>query len=261
LREVGENERALARSWGKMNERGGSFPAHNAFLTDPATPKKNPMKMKSTLVLGFFAALLFLNSVFAAPKLADKAEAVQPVLVGSAVPDVQLADSKASKVKLTSLLDRVAAGKPAVMVFYRGGWCPYCNLHLKELRKIVAPMQAKGVPLIAISPDQPSELFKTIQKSELDYTLLSDSKAELIQALGIGFTVDQATRKKYAEYGIDLSKASGEKHFILPAPAVFVVSADRKIAFSYVNPDYSTRLSGNVVLAMVDAALEMKAKK
>jgi peroxiredoxin len=219
------------------------------------------MKARSVVLLTFFAAALFSQASVAAPALAERADAVQPVLVGSALPDVQLADSKAGKVKLASLLDKAAAGKPAVLVFYRGGWCPYCNLHLQELRKIVEPMKAKGVPLIAISPDQPAELFKTAEKEKLDYTLLSDSKAELIKALGIGFTVDEATRKKYAEYGIDLSKASGEKHFILPAPAVFVVSADRKIAFSYVNPDYSSRLSGNVVLAMVDAALQPKSKK
>jgi peroxiredoxin len=220
-----------------------------------------PMKFKSLILLALWSVSLVANTSMAAPKLAERAEAVTPVLIGSALPDVQLADSKAGKVKLAALLDRAAAGKPAVLVFYRGGWCPYCNLHLQELRKIVAPMKAKGVPLIAISPDQPAELFKTIQKAELDYTLLSDAKAELIQALGIGFTVDADTRKKYAEYGIDLNKASGEKHFILPAPAVFVISADRKIAFSYVNPDYSTRLSGNVVMAMVDAALAPKAKK
>ena len=189
-------------------------------------------------------------------EIAVSSDKVRPLLIGQPAPNASLQSIDGKTVSF----EQVLAGKPAVVVFYRGGWCPYCNTHLSDLRKLVAPLKAKGVALIAISPDLPAELFKSVEKSELDYQLYSDAKAQAIEGFGIGFKLDAATLEKYAGYGIDLEKSSGEPHHVLPVPSVFVLDAAGKIQFQYVNPDYSVRVSPAVILAAVEAMLAAKQK-
>jgi peroxiredoxin len=151
------------------------------------------------------------------------------------------------------MLKEQVDSRPAILVFYRGGWCPYCNTQLSELRLITAEAEALGYQVIAISPDRPEELAKTMTKDKLDYTLLSDSKADALRAFGIGFRVDDATIEKYKGYGIDLEKSSGESHHALPVPSVFIVDAAGVLQFSYVHPDYKVRVPAGVVLAAAKA--------
>lgn len=197
------------------------------------------------------AALLLSMSILspAQAEIADFATAVRPILVGSAVPAVNLTDLDGKSTTLAALLN----GKPTVLVFYRGGWCPFCNLQLSELRKLNPDLKAAGFQLLAISPDRAEELAKTVKKDELDYTLASDAKAEALQAFGIAFKVDDATLGKYAEYGINLETASGQTHHALPVPSVFVIDAKGVIQFSYVNPDYRTRVPQRLIRAAVEA--------
>ena len=180
--------------------------------------------------------------------MASSAEGIRPILLGSAMPDVsmQTADGKPITLK------EQVGGKPAVLVFYRGGWCPYCNTQLSELRKIRKPLKDLGFQMIAISPDGPAELTKTLGKEKLDYTLLSDSKADALRAFGIGFRVDDPTIDKYKGYGIDLEKASGESHHALPVPSVFIVDGMGVLQFSYIHPDYKIRVPGKVILAAAE---------
>jgi peroxiredoxin len=200
----------------------------------------------------FFAAVLLL-SLSALPQaqaqIADSAAAVRPILVGSIVPTVNLTALDGTATTLAKLLN----GKPTVLVFYRGGWCPFCNLQLSELRRLNPDLKAQGFQLLAISPDRADEINKTLEKDELDYALASDAKAEALQAFGIAFKVDDATLSKYAEYGVNLETASGEKHHALPVPSVFVIDAKGIIQFSYVNPDYRTRVPQRLIRAAVEA--------
>jgi peroxiredoxin len=200
----------------------------------------------------FFAAVLLL-SLSALPQaqaqIADSAAAVRPILVGSIVPTVDLTALDGTATTLAKLLN----GKPTVLVFYRGGWCPFCNLQLSELRRLNPDLKAQGFQLLAISPDRADEINKTLEKDELDYALASDAKAEALQAFGIAFKVDDATLSKYAEYGVNLETASGEKHHALPVPSVFVIDAKGIIQFSYVNPDYRTRVPQRLIRAAVEA--------
>jgi peroxiredoxin len=213
------------------------------------------MNMKRWLGFSLFAVIL-LSTQLVNADIAASADQVRPLLIGHMAPNASLMSSDNKAMDLATVL----AGKPTVLVFYRGGWCPYCNGQLADLRKLKAPLKQRGVNLVAISPDQPSELFKSIEKHKLDYQLFSDNKAQAIDAFGIGFKVDDATIAKYAGYGIDLEKSSGEKHHVLPAPSVFVIDSGGKIAFEYVNPDYSVRASSAVILAAVDDMLKAKKK-
>ena len=198
--------------------------------------------------------LMMAGSFAAANELAPAADQVRPLLLGTAMPDVALATPEGNPTTLKQAVN----GKPAILVFYRGGWCPYCNLQLSELRLITKDAEALGYQLIAISPDRPEELSRTLTKDKLDYTLLSDAKADALRAFGIGYRVDEATIKKYQGYGIDLEKASGETHHALPVPSVFIVDADGTLQFSYSHPDYRVRVPGTVVMAAAKAIAERK---
>ena len=102
-----------------------------------------------------------------------------------------------------------------------------------------------------ISPDLPDKIKETIDSHHFSHLFLSDSKVAATIAFGLAFQVDAETLEMFAEYGIDLNAASGEKHHILPVPAVFIMGSDGTISFEYVNPIFTERLNANVLLAAV----------
>lgn len=191
-----------------------------------------------------------------ASTIADRAEDIRPLLLGSSVPDTVLADIEGTPVRLREAVD----GRLSALVFYRGGWCPYCNLQLADLRHIAADLEALGFTLVAITPDQPSELRKTIEANALDYQLLSDTGAATMRGFGIAFKVDEPTTRRYQDYDIDIDRASGDSHHALPVPAVFLVDAEGVIRFSYVDPDYTRRTPAAVILAAARAVREQSDK-
>jgi peroxiredoxin len=138
---------------------------------------------------------------------------------------------------------------PAVVIFYRGGWCPYCNRHLGQLQEAEADLLKLGYQILAISPDRPEKLRESTEKGKLTYTLLSDSSMAAAKAFGIAFQVDAETIERYKGYGISLDAASGQSHHLLPVPAVFIIGTDGRIQFVYANPDYKVRLTPDVLLA------------
>jgi peroxiredoxin len=182
------------------------------------------------------------------------ADDVKPILIGQEVPAITLTTPEGRSVSLNTLLKE----KPTLLVFYRGGWCPYCNLHLAELRKIEQPLKDMGFQIIAVSPDKPEELTKTGEKHALGYTLLSDSKAEGIKKMGLAFEVDLATRSKYKAYDIDLERSSGEDHHLLPVPAALLVDTNQIVTFSFISPNYKVRVDNDVIMAAAKAQLKTK---
>ncbi|MEH0157488.1 peroxiredoxin-like family protein [Limibacter armeniacum] len=205
------------------------------------------MKRSILLIAG-----ILLSLVTAAQNVPTKAEDISPLLIGESVPEVALTNTNGNKVTLKEVLKQ----KPTVLVFYRGGWCPYCNRQLSGLGAIADQLVAKGFQIVAVSPDTPENLQATIDKNELNYTLLSDSKMEAARQFGISFKVSQQTLTKYKDYGINLTTASGESHNELPVPSVFIVDKEGKIHFEYINPDYSKRISSELLLAATEG-LEM----
>jgi peroxiredoxin len=185
--------------------------------------------------------------------LLARAETISSALkVGDSIPDVTLRTVEDKEVSLRKLV----ADKPAVLVFYRGGWCPFCNRHLQSLSGIEADLTREGVQLIAISMDQPGKLRETLQKDKLDYTLLSDSDASAVKAFGISFKVSDATLEKMKTHKVDLDAATGNSNHILPHPAVFIVNTRGVIRFAHVNTDYKVRLEPSKILEAAKAARE-----
>lgn len=164
---------------------------------------------------------------------------------GARVPDVTLRDADNQALKLRELV----AAKPAILIFYRGGWCPFCTKHLMALVEIKDELLKSGHQILAISTDQPAKIKETPDRQKLDYTLLSDSKMEAAKAFGISFQVTDELVSKYKnEFQIDIEAASGQTHHLLPHPAVFIVGRDGVICFAHVNPDYKSRLEPQAIL-------------
>ena len=183
---------------------------------------------------------------------ASKTENTKPISPGGIIPQVNLQDAAGKKNNLSEQIKQ----KPAVIIFYRGGWCPYCNQHLRQLKTIEPKLRKLGFQILAVSPDRPSELSKSIEKQQMTYKLLSDNKMKAARAFGIAFRVADKTLKKYEQYGIDLQSASGQNHHLLPVPSVFIVGTDGVIDFAYSNPDYKIRMTAEEVLqAAEDSAM------
>ncbi len=174
-----------------------------------------------------------------------------PLKVGDSIPDVTLRTEDDKEVGLRKLVSE----KPTVLIFYRGGWCPFCTRHLKDLVGIESDLEKQGAQLVAISMDTPAKLKATPDHDKLGYRLLSDSDAHAAKAFGVAFTVEDDLVKRYKDsYKIDLEAAAGNKNHILPHPAVFVADTSGKIRFAHFNPDYKVRLEPKEILKAAQAA-------
>lgn len=177
---------------------------------------------------------------------------IQPLLIGAQVPDVQLTDIEGNPVNLL----QIAMQMPAIIIFYRGGWCPFCNIQMSQIQKIVPNLTQLGYQIIAVSPDKPEELKKSLEKNELNYTLLSDSKMEASRSFGIAFRVSDSVNERYKKVNINLEKSAGENHQLLPVPSVFITGIDGTIKFEYVNPNYKVRIDPELLLAAAKSSLK-----
>ena len=153
-----------------------------------------------TLIALFF--LFHTNSY--AQDYATSAEKVNPVLISSTIPDVSVKNTDGKNLNLRDLVKE----QPTIFVFYRGGWCPYCNSHLADLKTIEEDLSKEGYKVYAISADRPELLKQTMTKNELTYTLLSDAPMTAAKAFGIAFKMDDKTVERYKSFDIDIEKDS-----------------------------------------------------
>lgn len=183
---------------------------------------------------------------------ARKSREVQPLLVGMQAPKVSVTDESGTIQYLPALLK----GKKTVLVFYRGGWCPYCSKQLQALNDAESELLELGYQIIAISPDSPENLSSIEKDGELNYTLYSDSSLEVAAAFGIDYTLNKATLLKYKTFGINLAKSSGglnKKNLLVPS--VFLITPDNYISFTHVDPDYRFRISSELLIAAAKDSL------
>lgn len=172
--------------------------------------------------------------------LADRSLAV-----GAEAPDFTLPNATGETVTLRSLLQ----DGPVVLSFYRGGWCPYCNLELRALQNALPQIQALGANLVAISPETPDNSLTTAEKNALSFAVLSDVGNKVAREFGLVFTLPAALRPIYEGFGIDLPAHNGDDRFELPVPATYVIGTDGRIALAFVNVDYTQRLDPEAILA------------
>jgi peroxiredoxin len=186
--------------------------------------------------------LCFWCSTSVSAQVPENAEDICPLLIGESIPKATLQDSEGKQVELSKLL----GNKPTVLVFYRGGWCPYCSFQLSGLVKIEKEILDLGYQIIAISPDDYRNLQTVESKVSINYTLLSDPDAKFIQQIGIGFKTPLMLKGFIATKG-----QKGETSEIMPVPTVMIVNEKGKILFEYINPNYKERISGEMLLAVL----------
>lgn len=171
------------------------------------------------------------------------AAVVAPLNVGGVIPDAAVTMLDGTPVRLSEL----TTGKTTVLVFFRGGWCPYCTKHLAALKEVLPALEAVGVELVAISPDSVDGALAAAREHELRYTVVSDTGYEAIEAFGLAFRLDAATLETYAGYGIHLPVRETDGATVLPVPAVYVVDADGVVRYRHYDPDYTQRLDPQAV--------------
>ena len=153
-------------------------------------------------------------------------------------------------------LGALIAARPVVLTFYRGGWCPYCNLELRAWQARLAEIEALGAALVAVSPERPDHSLSTAEKNDLRFTVLSDVGGGLASALGIRFTLSEAVRPFYEKAGHALPERNGDGDWALPMPASFVVARGGRIALAEIEPDYRRRMEPGAALDALHALTE-----
>ncbi len=166
---------------------------------------------------------------------------ISPLLIGESLPEATLLNPNNQEIILKDIIKE----KPTVIMFYRGGWCPYCNAHLAELQGIDKAISEAGYNLVAISPDVPANISTTENEKDIEYELYSDEKGELIKTMGIAYVAPDHYKNMLFE------KSNGINTGFLPVPSVFVVDQKGTILFEYINPDFTTRLSAKLLLAVL----------
>lgn len=135
-----------------------------------------------------------------------------------------------------------------VLIFYRGHWCPHCNKQLKQLEDSINFIKAKGATVLAISPEIPENISKTVAKTNASYPILFDDGLKIMNAYKVAFKVEDKTIEKYKGFGIDFSKVNGNNGANLPVPAVYIINKKGKIIYRFYEFDYTKRPSVKDIL-------------
>jgi peroxiredoxin len=184
-------------------------------------------------------------------KLAESGIADHALKVGQKAPDFSLPDARNQKVSLSALL----AKGPAVVTFYRGGWCPFCNLQLRAYQGVLPEIRAIGAELAAISPQTLDYALSDVEKKELTFPVLSDLRNGVARRYGLVYTLSDALKQLQEKFGNPIPKFNGDDSWELPMPGTFVIGQDGIVRLAHVDPNYMKRLEPAAIL---DALREMK---
>ncbi|KAI1836864.1 hypothetical protein DTO006G1_5750 [Penicillium roqueforti] len=175
----------------------------------------------------------------------DPARAIQP---GDAFPQFHLSDATGNEVSLNDLL----VEGPILISFYRGEWCPFCNLELRALQSHMDEFHQKGVTLVAVSPELPDQSLTTSEKLLLKFPVLSDVGNQLAKKLGLLFPQPESMRTVFDKFGVDWNQRYGNDNLELPVPATFLVDKKGIVRNSFVNPQYRHRLEPEIAIEWID---------
>ena len=205
------------------------------------------LNITARLAVASLTSVLWLGAAHAAVP-SDPAQ-VTPLKVGVAAPAFTVRNPDGSD----HVFDPKHLKKPVVLIFYRGGWCPFCNAHLGALKKIEPDLLRLGYDLAFLSTDKPEILYSSLKEPDIHYTLLSDARMTASRAFGLAYRLDDATYQKYKTFGLDLEATQGETHHELPIPAVYIIDRKGVIRFAHSDPDYKVRLAPEPLLAAAKA--------
>ena len=168
--------------------------------------------------------------------------------VGEAFPSFELPGVDGEPVRSADLL----ADGPLVVSFYRGGWCPYCNIELAALQSRLGDIEAAGGQLVAISPQTPDASLSTVEKAELDFLVLSDVGNVLARKVGLVHQLSPAVKELYDGWGFETDVVNDGHGDELPLPATYVLDEDGTVGWRFVNADYVRRAEPDDVVAALE---------
>lgn len=171
------------------------------------------------------------------------------IKVGGQFPSFRLSDASGKEVDSSDLI----SNGPLLITFYRGNWCPYCNTTLRAFQKHLDDFKAKGVTLIAITPELPDSSLSTTEKNELKFTVLSDVGNKLAKKLGITFAQHDEMRPVLKAAGIELKASNGDDSLVVPLPATLLVDSKGIVRNTFIDPNYVHRLEPAIALQWIDA--------
>lgn len=167
-------------------------------------------------------------------------EAPEGLFINSKAYDFKAKDQNGNEVRLRDLLKK---GK-VILVFYRGQWCPYCNRYLQRLEDSLSLIREKGATLVAVTPELPENVSKTIEKTKAEYPILYDENLKIMKAYEVEYEVPENTLSRYRNTGIKLEENNGIKNGnYLPVPATYIINKDQMITYRYFDSDYKKRPS------------------
>ncbi|MGA9894858.1 MAG: peroxiredoxin-like family protein [Xanthobacteraceae bacterium] len=169
---------------------------------------------------------------------------------GDRAPPIVLTNAKGAIVDIKSLLGR----GPVIVTFYRGGWCPYCNLELRAFQQILPEIKAAGASLVAISPEKPDDTLATAEKNELDFEVLSDVDQKVGRAFGLVYSFSDELKWAYREFGLDIPGKNAADEWALPISATYLIGQDGHIIYAYTDADYRDRAEPAEVLKVLKKA-------
>jgi peroxiredoxin len=164
-------------------------------------------------------------------------QAERSLKVGDLAPTFTLTTAEGEVVSSTAMLER----GPLVVTFYRGVWCPYCNIDLQAIEEVASEIRALGAQLVSISMQTAANSLKSQRQNKLSYPILADEGGETADAFGIRFRLQHELIEGYKQFNVDLPVINGEPSWTLPMPARYVIAQDGTIAYAEVSPDYTQR--------------------
>lgn len=185
----------------------------------------------------------------AGQELADSGQADRALTVGAQAPRFTLPSATAQHVALDDLL----TDGPVVLTFYRGAWCPYCNIALHALQQHHEAITDRGARLVAVSPQIPDESLTLMEKHALAFDVLSDIGSDTAKQYGLAFDLPEDLAAVYDRLGFDLQRVNGGHPRTLPLPATYIIDRDGTIRWAFVDTDYTTRAEPTDILAALDA--------
>ncbi|MGI9220012.1 MAG: redoxin domain-containing protein [Woeseiaceae bacterium] len=222
--------------------------------------------MIKNLVVSTFASTLFLSLVcslsiqpiHADAPIAESAEKTNPLRAGQRAPSFVVRDVNNAEYAF----DPNSLETPALIITFRGGWCPYCNMHLSELRNVVPEIAALGIEVLFLSGDRPELLYASLAQdtqtdiADLDYQIYSDAESQAAIAFGTAFRADPGYEEWFQEKGHDYKDSSFDRGGVLGVPAVYAIDQKGMIRFDFVEADYKVRLSADELLAVAEEIVQ-----
>ena len=213
--------------------------------------------MLKSIAVGLLCSLVFQTS-YAGDEIAASAVQINPVKTGERAPSFVVRDADNAEFAFNP----DALERPALIITFRGGWCPFCNMHLSELRTVVPEISAMGIDVLFLSGDRPEMLYASLKAdtqetiADLDYRIYSDADMQAAIALGIAFKASDRTINGRLQKGQDIAESSMLTHGALPVPAVYAIDTTGMIRFDFVEPNYRVRLPSDELLAVAKELAE-----